>query len=68
VNRDGTFAIAVPGSYAEVGSDGTIVGRRWYESGVYRSDRASLVLWEPAVARGFLPESMRRRVPAIASR
>jgi hypothetical protein len=25
-------------------------------------------LWEPAVARGLLPESMRRRVPSIASR
>jgi hypothetical protein len=67
VNRDGTFAIAVPGSYAEVGSDGSIVARRWFERGVYHSDRASLVLWEPAVARGFLP-SMRQRVPAIASR
>jgi hypothetical protein len=69
VNPDGTFSIAVPGSYAEVGSDGTVITRgRWYERGVYRSDRASLVLWEPAVARGFLPESMRRRVPSIASR
>jgi hypothetical protein len=69
VNPDGTFSIAVPGSYAEVGSDGSIVARgRWYERGIYHSDRASLVLWEPAVARGFLPESMRRRVPSIASR
>jgi hypothetical protein len=69
VNPDGTFSITVPGSYAEVGSDGSVITRgRWYERGVYRSDRASLVLWEPAVARGFLPESMRRRVPSIASR
>jgi hypothetical protein len=67
VNRDGTFAIAVPGSYAEVGSDGSVVATRWYERGVYRSVRASLVLWEPAVARGFLPAST-RRVPSMASR
>jgi hypothetical protein len=69
VQPDGTFAIAVPGTYAEVASDGSIIARsRWYERGVYRSDRASAVLWQPAVERGFLPESMRRRVPSIASR
>jgi hypothetical protein len=68
VQPDGTFAIAIPGSYAEVGSDGSIISRRWYERGVYRSDRAAVVLWEPAVARGFLPESLRRGVASIASR
>jgi hypothetical protein len=69
VQPDGTFAIAVPGTYAEVAGNGSTISRgRWYEPGLYRSAQASFVLWEPAVERGFLPDSLRRRTPAIASR
>jgi hypothetical protein len=54
---DGTFSIAIPGHYAAVGANGTVLDRdRWYEPGIVRAGvPAAVLLWAPAVQRGFLP-------------
>jgi hypothetical protein len=57
VRDDGTFTIVVPGPYALIADDGSVVSSRWYEAGRHRAASRGMVLWSRAVERGFTPAS-----------